>query len=316
MPLVTIVVVSYNQGKYIRQNLDSIKAQTYPNIELIVADDASPDNSVEVFRNWLLENNISAKEIFHVKNTGLATVLNEAVEMCSGAYVKFIAADDYLHPECLEKSVHCLEEKGKEYGMVATDIFSVDENNHPIPDFADFNSILEVPPSEMHDTLIKGNRFAAPSVLMRTSVVKETGKYQAKFLVEDYQRWLMISEKYFIAYIPEKLTGYRIHPGNISKAKKERIIAEDRMLQMMFDKKGIAKNDVNDYLHGLYVWKKDIPLDFWELYLNYPFHKRVLKFCVQHHIPPVIFKIFVSIALRVRTQFPLFLILFILLLKI
>lgn len=306
LPLVSVVVVSYNQGKYIRENLDSIKSQTYQNIELIVADDASPDNSVEIFQQWLTENNYPAKTNYHQSNTGLATVLNECIELATGKYIKLIAADDYMHPECLEKSVRCLREKGNEYGMVATDIFCVDENSFTIPDFADFNSIVAVPPSEMHDTLIVGNRFAAPSVLMRTSVVKETGKYQAKLLVEDYQRWLMISEKYFIAYIPEKLTGYRIHPGNISKAKKERIVTEDRMLQMMFDKKGIAKTDVNDYLHGLYVWKKPIPGDFWQLYLRYPFHQKVLKFCVQYHIPPEIFKILFSIAYRLRTQLPLF----------
>ena len=57
LPLVTIVVISYNQSKYIKENLDSIKAQTYLNIELIVADDASPDNSVEIFESWLKHNN-------------------------------------------------------------------------------------------------------------------------------------------------------------------------------------------------------------------------------------------------------------------
>lgn len=67
-PLVTIVVVSYYQSKYIEENLNSIKAQTYPNIELIVADDASPDNSVEVFETWLKENNYPAKELSYQKH--------------------------------------------------------------------------------------------------------------------------------------------------------------------------------------------------------------------------------------------------------
>ena len=71
-PLVSVVVISYNQAKYIKENLDSLKAQTYPNWELIVADDASPDNSVEEFKNWLKENNVNAKELFHTKNTGLS----------------------------------------------------------------------------------------------------------------------------------------------------------------------------------------------------------------------------------------------------
>ena len=80
-PLVSIVVVSYNQGKYIKENLDSINSQTYDNIQLIVADDASKDTTVEVFDNWLLENNYSAEKNYHQKNTGLATILNECLKL-------------------------------------------------------------------------------------------------------------------------------------------------------------------------------------------------------------------------------------------
>lgn len=299
-PLVSVVVVSYNQVKYIIQNLDSLKSQTYTNWELIVADDASQDHSVEVFKNWLRENNIYAKEIFHTKNTGLATVLNEAIEICSGDYVKLIAADDYLHPECLEKSVRCLEEKGKEYGMVCTDIFCVDEKNQLLPDFADFNSIQTVAPSEMHETLINGNRIAAPSVLMRTSVVKETGKYKAEFLVEDYQRWLMISKKYSIAYIPEKLTYYRIHADNISKAKADRILAEDRMLQMVFDHNGTVKDLINHYMQDHFVTGRPISQDLFERYRKYPFHKKTLAFFIEHDLPKGMYKMFYSLSLRLK----------------
>lgn len=63
-PLVSVVVISYNQSRYITQNLDCLKTQTYTNWELIVADDASPDDSVNVFENWLEKNKISAKRFF------------------------------------------------------------------------------------------------------------------------------------------------------------------------------------------------------------------------------------------------------------
>ena len=303
-PLVSIVVISYNQAQYIIQNLDSLKSQTYTNWELIVADDASPDASVEVFKNWLHENNVSAKEIFHTKNTGLATVLNEAVKICSGEYVKFIAADDYLHPECLEKSVHCLEEKGKEYAMVFTDTFSVDENSEPLPDFADFNASGQIPPAEFHEMLIKSNRIGAPTVLMRTNVVKETGEYDAKFIVEDYQRWLKISETYFIAYVPQKLTYYRIHPGNTTKSKADRILAEDRMLQMMYDHKGTVKNMINHYMQDNYVTKNEMYVDLLQIYSSYPFRKKTLAFCINNKIPTILFKIIYSLSLRLKFQLP------------
>ena len=301
-PLVSVVVVSYNQAQYIVQNLDAIKSQTYSNWELIVADDASPDDSVPVFKKWLQENNISAKEIFHPKNTGLATVLNEAVELCSGEYVKFIAADDYLHPECLEKSVRCLEEKGKEYGMVFTNTFCVDENSLFLRDIADYNRLGNIPPEEFRKELIKGNRIAALTVLMRTSVVKETGKYDARFVIEDYFRWLKINEKYLIAYVPEKLTYYRLHDENISKTKAERIATECVTIQLMFDHHGILKDMVNHFLIDHYILKKEIPNELLHNFNTYPFGMKLLKFCIKKNVPTFVFRTIYSLSRRMNIK--------------
>ena len=289
-PLVSIVVVSYNQGKYIKEILDSVKAQTYTNWELIVADDASPDNSVEEFKNWLTINNVDAKEIFHTKNTGLATVLNEAIEICAGKYVKLIAADDFMHPECLEKSVNSLEEKGEEYGMVFTDTYCIDENSNPLPDFADYNKLGNIPAEDFRKELLRGNRIAALTVMMPLKVIKETGKYDSKFLVEDYYRWLKINEKYLIAYIPEKLSYYRWHDNNISKTKAERIEAETMMIQIMFDSDGILRKKINQTMSEKYLSNQKISADLLSIYKKYAYHIKRLKYCIQFNIPPIIYR--------------------------
>lgn len=290
-PLVSVVVISYNQAQYIIQNLDSLRSQTYTNWELIVADDASTDDSVEVFKKWLHENNISAKEIFHTKNTGLATVLNEAIEICSGDYVKLIAADDYLHPECLENSVHCLEEKGKEYGMVFTDTFCVDENNHALPDIADYNKLGIISPEEFKKELIKGNRIAALTVLMRTNVVRETGKYDSKYIVEDYHRWLMINELYYIAYISEKLAFYRSHGNNISKLKAKRIAEEDMELRLIYDKEGLNKMYFHNYFLDCYSLQGEIPAHLFNLYKVYSGRFNLLINIIRFKIHPRIYNL-------------------------
>ena len=289
-PLVSIVVVSYNQGKYIKEILDSVKAQTYTNWELIVADDASPDDSVLQFKNWLKENNVNAKELFHNKNTGLATILNEAIEICNGKYVKLIAADDFMHPECLEKSVNSLEEKGEEYGMVFTDTYCIDENSNPLPDFADYNKLGNIPAEDFRKELLRGNRIAALTVMMPLKVIKETGKYDSKFLVEDYYRWLKINEKYLIAYIPEKLSYYRWHDNNISKTKAERIEAETMMIQMMFDSDGILRKKINQTMSEKYLSNQKISADLLSIYKKYAYHIKRLKYCIQFNIPPIIYR--------------------------
>lgn len=290
-PLVSVVVISYNQARYISQMLDSLNAQTYSNWELIVADDASKDASVQEFKTWLQVHHVQAKEIFHSENTGLSAVLNECLEFCKGDYVKFIAADDYLHPDYLEKTVRCLEEKGGGFGMVFTNTFCVDENNNPQPDFCDYNALGNLPAEEFRKDLIKGNRIAALSVLMRTAVVKETGKYDSTLMVEDYYRWLRINEHYFIAYLPEKLTFYRQHDNNISRTKRDRIERETLILQMKFDHHGIVKNRVNHYFIDHYVQNKGIAEELVTQYDHYPFGISALKICMKYKIPTIAFKI-------------------------
>lgn len=289
--LVSIIVCSYNHEKYIKECLDSIKTQTYPNIQLIVADDASPDNSAKTFENWLKENNYPAKTNFHKKNTGLSAMLNECIELVEGNFIKIIAADDFLHPESIEKCVTKLEKLGNEYGMVFTDTFAINESSDIIADVADYNVTGNVEPLVFRQEMIKGNRIAALTVVMRTNAVKETGKYDSKLIVEDYYRWLKINEKYLICYIPEKLAYYRMHAENISKTKIERMNIEFAMLQTMFDKNGTVRNKINGFIQERYIAKKEIPKEFFMVYKNYPFNVKRLVFCIQYNIPPRIYKI-------------------------
>lgn len=288
--LVSIIVCSYNQAKYIKECLDSIKAQTYPNIQLILADDASPDNSVDVFKNWLQENNYSAVTHFHQKNTGLATVLNECIELVEGKYVKIIAADDFLHPESIEKCVTKLEDLGDEYGMAFTDTYAIDDNSNILPDIADYDKLGSVPSETFKKDLLLGNRIAALTVLMKKEALIKTGMYNAEFLIEDYYRWLKINALYSTAYVPHKLAYYRIHDSNISSSRKERIDEECLYLQMMFDKKGDIKGIINYKIGKLY---EDNKLSDFLLtqFKEYPYKRRKLKLAVQYKIPAALYRL-------------------------
>lgn len=287
--LVSIIVCSYNQGKYIKECLDSIKVQTYPNIQLIVADDASQDNSVQVFENWLAENNYAASTNFHQKNTGLATVLNECIKLVEGKYVKIIAADDFLHPESIEECVAKLESLGEDYGMVYTDTYAINDQSNIIADIADYDTLGGIEPEIFKKELLLGNRIAALTVLMKKEALMKTGAYKADFIIEDYYRWLKISTLYHIAYVPRKLAYYRLHDSNISSSKKERIDEECLYLQMMFDKNGMLRRPINYKIGKLYESNK-----LSEFLLNqfkeYPYKRRKLKLAVQYKIPAQLYK--------------------------
>ncbi|SHE72353.1 glycosyltransferase family 2 protein [Chryseobacterium vrystaatense] len=290
-PLVTVIVISYNHSKFVKESLDSIKNQTYKNIQLIVGDDASPDLSAEVIKQWLQTNSFSAEKNFHTQNTGVAAMLNECIALAKGKYIKLIAADDFLHPEAIEKSVRKLESLDNEYGMVFTNTHTIDNDSLIIGDIADYDALGNVDPYMFRKELIKGNRIPALTVLLRTEALKETGAYDTKFIVDDYYRWLKISEKYLIAYIPEKLAYYRMHAENISKIRKEKIEIETTLLQMTFDKEGLVKERVNGLTQKYYFSDVQLPSEYKSAYHQYPFRVKRLDLAIQNRLPVFFYKL-------------------------
>jgi len=114
--LVSVVVVTYNSSKYVEETLESIKNQTYPNIELIVTDDCSTDSTVDIVMNWEEKNKNRFRRVEIVtspKNTGIAPNCNRGLKRSRGDWVKLIAGDDQLLPECISSNVD-FSKKNKE----------------------------------------------------------------------------------------------------------------------------------------------------------------------------------------------------------
>ena len=96
-PLVSISVITYNSSKYVIETLDSAKAQTYQNIELIISDDCSTDNTVEICKNWINDNKerfVRTELITVKKNTGISPNCNRANNAANGEWIKEIAGDE------------------------------------------------------------------------------------------------------------------------------------------------------------------------------------------------------------------------------
>ena len=103
--LVSVVVITYNSEDYILECLESVKAQTYAGIELIISDDCSQDNTLKICKEWVDENKIRFVniEIIEVKkNTGTTENINRACRLANGVWIKPIAGDDLLLPKCIE----------------------------------------------------------------------------------------------------------------------------------------------------------------------------------------------------------------------
>ena len=173
--------------------------------------------------------------------------------------------------------------------MVFTDTFCINENSAIQKDIDDYDFVGNLDCESLRKELLKGNRIAALTVVMRTKAITETGQYNSDLLVEDYFRWLKISEKYFIAYVPEKLAYYRLHNDNISKTKEERIAQEAFFLSIIFDKNGYNKDRINLFIKEIYLANKQLDIRLKNAYLQYPYRIKRIGWALKFKIPLMIF---------------------------
>lgn len=125
-PLVSIIVLSYNSASTIVETLDSIKEQTYKNLELIVSDDCSPvKNTIEIIQKWLDENGsrfVHAELVTTGKNTGVSGNINRGVAKSHGEWIKSIAGDDLLIPTAIDEYVNFVTNHSEKVRMCVCDV--------------------------------------------------------------------------------------------------------------------------------------------------------------------------------------------------
>ena len=107
-PEVTVSVITYNSSRTVLQTLESIKSQTYERIRLIISDDCSTDDTIRVCKKWIDRNStrfVSTEILTTSVNTGVAGNCNRAWDACKSDYLKSIAGDDYLLPDCIDSNI-------------------------------------------------------------------------------------------------------------------------------------------------------------------------------------------------------------------
>ena len=121
MPLVTVIIACYNHEKYIEQSISSVLEQTYGNVELLVIDDGSTDDSVAVIKRLLTAHDFNFIE---QANQGLSKTLNEAIRRAQGSLIAPFGSDDVMLPDRLRQQVEYLLDKPS-VGICAGDIQAV-----------------------------------------------------------------------------------------------------------------------------------------------------------------------------------------------
>jgi len=211
--LVSVVVPCYNHEKYIEECILSIVNQTYKNIELIVIDDGSKDNSSAILER------LQKQYGFFLElqsNMGIAKTLNKAIRnYAHGKYLGGCASDDFLASDKIEKQVAFLE-KHPEYAMVFGRVHMVDEQSRIIESPVIFEPFPEAMKDITFELLSDNNRIPALTVMHTREIWDKCGGYNENMSIEDYDLWLKFAYAGKIAYLNDYFAYYRWHGENVS----------------------------------------------------------------------------------------------------
>jgi alpha-1,3-rhamnosyltransferase len=209
-PLVTVIVPSYNHGRFVLQTMESIVTQTYPNIQLIVIDDASKDNTAKIIADFGCIHPIDM--VLNQANTGLISSLNQGLTMAKGKYISLVASDDYWAPEKIARQVTLLE-KDNDLKIVFTEGYEVDENGNILEPIHYTNRIIEK--WTFKDVIMKADLPPA-SFIARRDEILSVGGFCSDFKFEDLPMWLMLlANGGYAKVIKEPLVYYRSHESNM-----------------------------------------------------------------------------------------------------
>ncbi|WPO98865.1 glycosyltransferase [Pseudomonas sp. HR96] len=216
MPLVSVIVPVYNQAQYVAASLQSICDQDYPNLEILVCDDCSKDETATVVEQFLV-----AYEGPHVirfyrneLNKGISPNVNFLIEQSTGQYLCFFAGDDLMHVGKVATQVRYMAENPECFiSYHDVDVFESSSNAHLY-----FYSERHVPRNGGYDVLIRHQSFNCGCANM----VRSEPKVYCDTEIRHASDWLhyidmLYASKGKIHYIPEVLAKYRRHSGNITK---------------------------------------------------------------------------------------------------
>ncbi|MDZ8054381.1 MAG: glycosyltransferase family 2 protein [Aulosira sp. ZfuVER01] len=221
--LVSVIVPAYNAESFIERTLDSILAQTYINIEVLVVDDGSQDRTAEIVKSFVEKD--SRVILLTQKNAGVAAARNLAIEKSRGEYIAPIDADDIWATQKLEKQVQCMLEGDQSLGLVYAWSVDIDEDDVIIKLFnSEHHKYFFSIEGTVYPDLVYTNFLGNASVpLIRRACLEKVGFYNCELKAknaqgcEDWDLYLRIAEHYKFRVVREFLIGYRQVKGSMSR---------------------------------------------------------------------------------------------------
>lgn len=257
-PLVSIVVITYNSSKYVLETLESANIQTYQNLELIVSDDASTDNTVEICREWVEKHEdrfVRTKVITVSENTGISANCNRGVRASHGEWVKTIAGDDLIKKECITKYIEFIEINKNLPKFLFSDVNKINSNGKLI-DYENFSASIQwidnfnsKSAAEQYKLLVHSNKVWASTWMFSKEMYDFILGFDERYNFFEDRPFMLKATKngYKIFFVDIKGAYYRIHENSIQKTNVILSCFEESQLEFLINE---VKYDLSIYEHN------------------------------------------------------------------
>lgn len=213
MPLVSVIINCVNHEKFIVEAIRSVEEQSYKNIEIIVLDNGSTDNSLKTISNYL--QNKPHIQLIHWENTQPLTIaFNRMVKLSKGDYLIDLSGDDVLLPKCIEKQMIAFQNASNEVGLVFGNAYNTDENGTKLSPYFlvdEQGKVLDkgLFKTDYYRLLGSGINLCSVSSMMKRSHFEALGGYDESLFFEDLDYWFRLARKYKILFIDDFLVKKR-----------------------------------------------------------------------------------------------------------
>lgn len=207
LPLVSVCIVTYNHGHYIRECLQSILDNGYPNTEVIVSDDGSSDNNLAEMKK-IFDARLSVSTL---NRFGPSANLNAAIQKAKGQYAMTFSGDDVLLPGAIQKNVELIQEHGVDLLFSTPQL--INEKSELCADTKApvFFSHCASDSADLFRTLfLKGNFLCATGTIVKTEILKQHPFCFSSIQLQDFEQWIRFSKKYKVTQVSNRLIQYRI----------------------------------------------------------------------------------------------------------
>lgn len=227
LPLVTIVTPSYNQGRFIRDTIESVLSQNYPKIEYIIIDGMSADDTSDIVREY--EDRLT---FIREKDHGQSDAINKGFRMAKGEIVAWLNSDDVYEPDCIQRAV--LEfQKHPDLGLLYGDGYIIDENGKKTGKFNATQAFDAWELIHVQDYILQPTTFFRKNCLKKAGYLDESLNW-----CMDWDLWIRLSKITKVKYIPEYFACAREYSGTkTSVGGRKRLLEIKKLMQKYSGKK-------------------------------------------------------------------------------